>query len=156
MALTVGTQAPEFTLFSSEKQEVKLSQFAGKNVVLLFVPMAFTGVCTAEFCSIRDEIKDYEDLNAEVIGISVDTVWTLEKWKAEQNYNFTLLSDYNKDVIKAYDAVHHDFAFGMKDVSKRVVYIIDKNGVIQYSEETPTLGDMPNLAGVKAKLSELN
>lgn len=156
MALNVGDIAPDFTLFSTDKTEVTLSAERGKNVVLLFVPAAFTGTCTAELCSVRDEIKDYENLNATVFAISVDTLFSQIEWKAKNNYSFNILCDFNKNTIKAYDVVHHDFAFGMKDVAQRAVFVIDKAGVIRYVEVTANLGDMPDMAGIKSALAALN
>lgn len=156
MALQIGDTAPDFTLFSTEKTEVTLSAERGKNIVLLFIPAAFTGVCTEEFCSIRDEIKDYESLNAKVFGISVDSLFSQIEWKAKNNYNFDILCDFNKTVINSYDVVHEDFAFGMKNVAKRAVFVIDKDGVIRHMEITPTLGDMPDLGAVKQCLSGLS
>jgi glutaredoxin-dependent peroxiredoxin len=156
MALKIGDKAPEFNLFSTDKTEVTLSSLSGKNVVLLFIPAAFTGVCTEEFCSIRDEIKDYENLNAQVYGISVDGLFSQIEWISKNGYNFPLLCDFNKTAIAAYDVIHADFAFGMKNVAQRAVYVIDGNGVIQHVEVTPTLGDMPNLQAVKDCLAQLN
>ncbi|MCC6760333.1 MAG: redoxin domain-containing protein, partial [Chitinophagaceae bacterium] len=97
MAVTVGQAAPNFTLFNTEKQPVSLEQYKGKNVLILFFPLAFTGVCTTELCNIRDNIGVYNNANAEVLGISVDSLFTLGKFKEEQNLNFQLLSDFNKD-----------------------------------------------------------
>ena len=98
MSISVGHAAPDFSLFDSDKSKVTLSEFKGKNVVLLFFPQAFTGVCTTELCSVRDGLQAYNNLNAIVLGISVDSIFTLAKFKAEQNYNFTLLSDFNKEI----------------------------------------------------------
>lgn len=155
MALKIGDTAPDFTLFSTGKTEVTLSAERGKNIVLLFIPAAFTGVCTEEFCSIRDEIKDYESLNAKIFGISVDSLFSQIEWKAKNNYNFDILCDFNKTTINSYDVVHHDFAFGMKDVAKRAVFVIDKDGIIRHTEITPTPGDMPDLNAIKQCLSGL-
>ena len=155
MAISTGQAAPQFTLFSSDKKEVSLSDYKGKNVLLLFFPQAFTGVCTAELCNIRDNIGMYNNVNAEVLAISVDSVFTLAKFKEVQGYNFTLLSDFNKEVTIAYDALIETFAFGMKGVSKRASFVIDKEGVIVYSEETATPGDMPNFEAINAALHVL-
>ena len=97
MALKVGDQAPDFKLFNTEKAEINLADYRGKNVVVLFFPLAFTGVCTAELCQMRDDIATYSGLNAEILGISVDSIFTLGKFKAEQNLPFNLLSDFNKE-----------------------------------------------------------
>jgi glutaredoxin-dependent peroxiredoxin len=104
MALQIGDYAPDFTLVNTGKQEVTLSQYRGKNVLLLFFPFAFTGTCTEELCSVRDNIGDYEGVNAEVIGISVDSPFALKKFKEEYNYNFPLISDFNKIVSITYGA----------------------------------------------------
>lgn len=154
--LKVGDKAPAFTLFSEDKNEVHLSDYAGKNVVLLFFPMAFTSVCTDELCQMRDNLNDYNQLNAEVIAVSVDSPFTLERFKEEQKLNFPLLSDFNKDVSRAYDSIYEDFVFGMKGVSKRSAFVIDKEGVIQYAEVLDNAGEMPNFTAVKETLNHLN
>ena len=156
MALSVGDTAPDFKLFSSEKKEVSLSDFKGDNVVVLFFPLAFTGVCTTELCTMRDNIADYNQLNAKVIAISVDSLFTLEKFKAEQNLNFPLLSDFNKTASKGYDSMYEDFVLGMKGVSKRSAFVVDKKGIIRYAEVLESAGDLPNFAAVKETLAKLN
>jgi peroxiredoxin len=153
--ITVGQTAPKFKLFNSEKQEIELDSFLGKNVVLLFYPQAFTSVCTAELCDTRDNLKVYESLNAEILAISVDSVFTLDNWKQQQNFNFHLLSDFNKEVSTAYGSIYENFAFGMKGVSKRSAFVIDKAGVVQYAEVLENAGEMPNLEAVKATLQSL-
>lgn len=156
MAIQVGDKAPNFTLFSSEKKEVSLDDFEGKNVVLLFFPQAFTGVCTTELCSMRDNIATYEKLDAEVIALSVDSIFTLDRYKADQNLNFPLLSDFNKTVARAYDALYEDFVFGMKGVAKRSAFVIDKNGIVRYAEVLESAGDLPNFEAVQSTLANLN
>lgn len=155
MTLKVGDKAPNFTLRNTEKAEVSLSEYRGKNVLLLFFPLAFTGVCTDELCSIRDEKAEYDDLNVDVLAISVDSLFTLEKFKAEQNYNFPLLSDFNKDVSRAYGSLYEDFVLGMKGVSKRAAFLLDKEGTIRYSEILESAGDLPNFAKIKETLKSL-
>ncbi|MES2775259.1 MAG: redoxin domain-containing protein [Bacteroidota bacterium] len=155
MAITAGQAAPLFTLFSSDKKEVSLSDYKGKNVLLLFYPMAFTRVCTAELCNVRDNIGMYSNVHAEVFGISVDSVYTLAKYKEEQGYNFTLLSDFNKEVTMAYDVLHENFAFGMKGVSKRASFVIDKDGIVAYAEVADSLSDMPNFEAINEALNKL-
>jgi len=145
MAIEKGTKAPQFTLYNTEKQEVSLNNYQGKNVLVLFFPLAFTGVCTKELCTIRDDISNYENTASAVLGISVDSLFVLEKFKAEQNIGFPLLSDFNKTAAKSFDVLYDEFpAFGMKGVSKRAAFIVDKEGAIQYVEVCPTPGDLPN------------
>jgi len=156
MSIATGQAAPNFKLFNTEKQEVELSSFKGKNVILHFFPLAFTGVCTAQLCNARDKMEVYTKLNAVVLGISVDSIFSLGEFKKQQNFNFDLLSDFNKETISAYDLVIDPFAFGMKGVSKRAAFVIDKDGVVQYAEVTPTPGDLPNFAAIKETLEKLN
>ena len=157
MSIAIGELAPDFTLFDSDKKQVTLSTLKGKNVVLLFFPLAFTGTCTAELCSVRDSIATYNNANAEVFGISVDSLFTLEKYKAEQGINFGLLSDFNKDASKAFDVLYDTFpAFGMLGVSKRAAFVIDAEGVVKYAEVCPTPGDLPSFEAIAATLAELN
>ena len=156
MALSVGDKAPNFKLYNSDKQEVSLEDFKGQNVVLLFFPLAFTGVCTTELCTMRDNIADYQGLNAQILAVSVDSLFTLDKFKAEQNLNFPLLSDFNKQVSEEYDSLYQDFVLGMKGVSKRSAFVIDGNGIIQYAEVLDSAGDLPNFEAVKAALATLN
>ena len=155
MSITLGQQAPNFTLRDTEKNEVSLSQYAGKKVVLVFFPLAFTGVCTTELCSIRDSIATYNQLNAEVIGISVDSLFTLDKFKKEQSLNFTLLSDFNKEVSTAYGCLYENFVLDMKGVSKRSAFVIDAQGAVQYAEVLESAGDLPNFEAIQACLASL-
>ncbi|MEY4291819.1 MAG: hypothetical protein RIQ61_196 [Bacteroidota bacterium] len=155
MSITLGQQAPNFTLRDTEKNEVSLSQYAGKKVVLVFFPLAFTGVCTTELCSLRDSIATYNQLNAEVIGISVDSLFTLDKFKKEQSLNFTLLSDFNKEVSTAYGCLYENFVLDMKGVSKRSAFVIDAQGVVQYAEVLESAGDLPNFEAIQACLATL-
>ena len=134
MKIEVGAQAPDFTLFDSAKNKVVLSEQKDKNVLLLFFPLAFTGVCTAELCNIRDNIAVYNNSDATVLGISVDSLFTLAQFKEEQNLNFPLLSDFNKEVSAAYGALYETFVLDMKGVSKRSAFVIDKAGVVRYAE----------------------
>ncbi len=157
MALPVGTKAPDFTLKTKNAQglqDVKLSdRFGKKNTVLLFFPAAFTGVCTEEMCSITGGLKDYADLNAEVIGISVDSPFAQEAWAQKEGIGFTLASDFDKKVVKEYDVFLESLA-GIGGSAKRAAFVIDKDGVIQYSEATPTPKDLPNFDAVKAALGK--
>ncbi len=156
MTLNIGDNAPNFTLRASDKSEVSLSDFKGKNVVILFFPAAFTGVCTEELCSTRDSIADYSGMNAEVLAISVDSVFTLEKFKAEQKLNFNLLSDFNKQVSRSYGSLYENWILDMKGVSKRSVFVIDQNGKVAYTEVLENAGDMPNLQAAKDAVAALN
>jgi peroxiredoxin len=155
MSITLGQQAPNFTLRDTEKNEVSLSQYAGKKVVLVFFPLAFTGVCTTELCFLRDSIATYNQLNAEVIGISVDSLFTLDKFKKEQSLNFTLLSDFNKEVSTAYGCLYENFVLDMKGVSKRSAFVIDAQGAVQYAEVLESAGDLPNFEAIQACLASL-
>jgi glutaredoxin-dependent peroxiredoxin len=156
MALAVGAQAPDIKLFDTEKQEVSLSQFKGKPVVLHFFPLAFSGVCTTQLCTLRDDLSYYNNVNAQVLGVSVDSLFTLEKFKEAQQYNFPLLSDFNKEAITAFDVKYDTFpAFGMHGVAKRAAFVIDKKGKIVYAEECPTPGDLPNFSAIKETLNSL-
>jgi peroxiredoxin len=155
MPLKIGQAAPNFTLFNTEKKEISLTDYKGKNVVILFFPLAFTGVCTAELCNIRDNYNVYTSLNAEVIGISVDSLFVLEKFKNSENYNFDLLSDFNKTASKDYDTLYETFAFGMQGVSKRSAFVVDKNGILQYAEVLEDAGKQPNFDDIKACLEKI-
>ena len=151
MALPIGTKAPDFKLFNTEKKEVALSDFAGKsNVVLHFFPLAFTGTCTAQLCYMRDNLEFYTHENCVVLGISIDTLFTLEEFKKQQNYNFDLLSDFNKETSKAYDMLMENFAFGMKGA-----FVIDKEGTIVHSEETANPGVQVNFDAIKEAVEKL-
>lgn len=152
----IDTKAPEFTLFNTKQEEVSLSDYKGETLLILFFPLAFTGVCTTELCSVRDDINTYNNAKAKVVGISVDSLFTLAKFKEEQHLNFPLLSDFNGEVSKAYGALYDDFAFGMKNVSKRSAFVIDKAGVVRYAEVLESAGDLPNFDAIKAKLGELS
>ena|SRR3974390_1918131 len=158
MAISVGTKAPDFTLKSKQASglvDVKLSDnFAKKNTVLLFFPAAFTSVCTKELCDVTAGLGGYSDLNANVIGISVDTPFAQEAWAQKEKINLTLASDLNKEVIKKYDVVFPMLA-GIGDTAARAAFVIDKSGVVQYSEQTPTPKDLPNFDKVKEALAKL-
>ena len=155
MSLAVGTKAPDFKLFNSDKKEVSLSDFSGKNLVIQFFPAAFTGVCTAQLCASRDELSFFNGMNASVVGVSVDMPFSLGEFKAKNGINFDLLSDFNKDFIKSYDMVQENFALGMKGVAKRGVVVVDKDGVIQYVEVTPSPGDQVNFEALNAAVEKL-
>ena len=153
--IETGHKAPDFTLFASDKNEVSLESLHGKNVVLLFFPLAFTGTCTKELCSVRDNIGLYNDANATVLGISVDSVPTLAKFKEEQQLNFPLLSDFNKEVSTKYGALYETFGFGMKGVSKRAAFVIDSEGTIRYREVLENAGEVPDFTAIQQTLSDI-
>lgn len=154
MVIKIGQSAPDFSLYDSDKKLVQLSHQRGYNVVLLFFPLAFTSVCTAELCSVRDNLNKYEQLNAKVFGISVDSLYTLGKFKTEQALNFQLLSDFNKEVSKAYEAIYETFGYGMQGVSKRAAFVIDKNGIVRYAEVLENAGLQPDFNLIQQSLSE--
>ena len=156
MKIEIGQQAPAFSLYDTEKKEISLADMKGKNVLLLFFPMAFTGVCTKELCNVRDNIAHYNQTNAQVLGISVDSPFTLARYKEEQNLNFPLLSDFNKEVSTSYDTIYDAFIGWMKGVSKRSAFIIDKEGVIRYAEVLESAGDLPNFEKINTTLATLN
>ncbi len=158
MALSVGTKAPDFSLKSKQASglvDVKLSNNLGKkNTLLLFFPAAFTSVCTQEMCDISGGLNAYAGLNAEVIGISVDTPFSQEAWAQKENIKITLASDLNKEVTKKYDVLFPNLA-GVGDTAARAAFVVDRTGVIQYSEQTPTPKDLPNFNKVKETLARL-
>lgn len=155
MPLSIGQPAPGFTLFDTDKNKVSLSDYSGKNVLLLFFPQAFTSVCTQELCAVRDDIGRYSNAHAAVVGISVDSAFTLSKYKEDQQYNFTLLSDFNKEVSALYEALYTDWILDMKGVSKRAAFIIDKNGTLTYAEVLENAGEMPDFNAINEKLAGL-
>jgi peroxiredoxin len=152
MATTLGQSAPQFTLTSSELKEVSLADFKGKKVVIHFFPLAFTGVCTTQLCTMRDNFSYYGGLNAQVLAISVDSPFTLAKFKEENNYQFPLLSDFNKEVSASYGALYESFAFGMKGVSKRAAFVVDEDQNLIYSEVLENAGDLPNFEAIAEKV----
>ncbi len=156
MKIETGTKAPEFSLYNSEKIKVSLSDCKGRNVLLLFFPLAFTSTCTKELCWVRDNINQYNNSNAEVIGISVDSVYTLAKYKEEQHLNFQLLSDFNKEVSTAYESIYQTFGFDMHGVSKRSAFVIDKEGIVRYSEVLENAKEIPDFAAIQKVLLEHN
>lgn len=155
MKIEIGQTAPDFTLYDSTKNKVTLSELRGQNVLLLFFPLAFTSTCTAELCSVRDNISFYNNVNAKVFGISVDSLHTLAKFKAEQNLNFTLLSDFNKDVSSLYGTLYEMFGYNMKGVSKRSAFVVDKEGIIRYVEILENAGEQPNFKNITLTLESL-
>lgn len=156
MIIETGQIAPDFSLYDNEKNKVTLSELKGQNVLLLFFPQAFTSVCTKELCSIRDNIAAYNNTNAKVFGISVDSVFTLNKFREEQQYNFPLLSDFNKEVSTLYGTIYNDWILDMKGVSKRSAFLIDKEGVIRYAEVLENAGEVPDFGKIQEILAALD
>ena len=158
MPLATGTKAPDFTLKSKTADglvDVTLSaNFGSKNTVLLFFPLAFTGVCTQEMCDLSSGLDEYAGLGAEVIAVSVDSPFTQEVWAQKEGIKVRLVSDLNKETTKAYDVLFPGLA-GIGDTSARAAFVIDRNGVIQYAEQTPSPKELPDFAAVKAALSQL-
>jgi peroxiredoxin len=155
MSVTVGSLAPDFTLKNQNTEDVTLSSFKGKNVVLLFFPFANTSVCTKEMCTFRDELSIYKGLDAQVLGVSVDSPFALKMWDDKNNYGFPLLSDFNKEVSAAYGALYDSFVpakFDYKGVSKRSAFVINGEGIVTYAEVLESAGDEPNYEAVQKAL----
>src|SRR5258705_12914095 len=156
MKIEIGQPAPGFTLYDSEKKQLSLADYKGHNVLLLFFPLAFTSTCTKELCSVRDNITWYNHVDAKVLGISVDALHTLAKYKEDQQLNFTLLSDFNKDVSRDYDSIYEVFGYNMKGVSKRSAFVIDKEGLVRYAEVLDNASEVPNFEAIQQVLNGLN
>lgn len=154
--IEIGQPAPNFNLYDSDKKKISLNDYKGKNVLLLFFPQAFTGTCTKELCSTRDNIALYNQANAQVFGISVDSVYTLAKYKDDQQLNFPLLSDFNKEASTAYGSIYDVFNFDMKGVSKRSAFVLDKQGMVRYAEVLENAADLPDFTAIQKTLSTLN
>ena len=155
MNIEIGQPAPDFTLYDSTKNKITLSNMKGQNVLLLFFPLAFTSTCTAELCSIRDNISFYNNVNAKVFGISVDSLHTLAKFKSEQSLNFSLLSDFNKEASALYGSLYEMFSYNMKGVSKRSAFVIDKDGIVRYAEVLENASEQPNFKNITLLLERL-
>ncbi len=156
MALQPGDKAPSFTLFNSEKEEVSLANYAGKNLLILFFPQAFTGTCTKELCDMRDNIVNYQNMGCEVVAISVDSLFTLAKYKEVNAFPFPLLSDFNKETSRTYGSIYEEWIHSMKGVSKRSAFVVDGDGTIRYAEVLEKAGDLPNFDAVNAAIAGLN
>ena len=154
MALSKGDAAPDFTLPNSENQPVSLSAYRGQPVVVLFFPLAFTSVCTEEMCTMRDHLGQYDGLNAQVLGISVDSPFTLAKFKAEQSLNFPLLSDFNKRAAGDYGVLYETF-FGLEGVAKRSAFVVDAGGAVAYAEVLEDAGEQPDYHALQQTLRAL-
>ena len=156
MAIQIGQPAPDFTLRDNEKNKVTLSVQKGKNVVLLFYPLAFTSTCAKELCMTRDNLSTYNNLNALVYGISVDSLYAQNKFKIELDLNFPLLSDFNKEASTAYDTIYATFSNDMRGVSKRSAFVIDKEGIVRYAEVLENASDIPDFDAIQRCLNEIN
>jgi peroxiredoxin len=156
MAAEVGSKAPDFTLVNQDREPVKLSdQIGSGNIVLAFFPGAFSGTCTKEMCTLRDSMGELTGLRARVFGISTDTFFALKAWADQQTLGFPLLSDYNKDAIRAYDVVNPDM-IGLKNIAKRAVIVVDKGGIVRYREVLDDARNEPDYGKLKQALTELN
>lgn len=156
MSVSVGQEAPDFTLKNSNSELVSLHSFRGKkNVVLLFFPFAFSGVCTNEMCSTSGQLDQYEGLNAEVLGISGDSPFALKNWKEKEKITLTLLSDYEHKTTQAYGVEYENFV-GYKGPAKRSAFVIDQQGVVRYAEVSESAKDLPNFDAIKATLASLS
>jgi len=153
---SIGQPAPDFTLFDSDKNQVSLHSLKGKNVVLLFFPFAFSSTCTKELCYVRDNLSLFNNIDAAVLGVSVDSLYTLAKFKEDQGFQFTLLSDFNKEVSRLYNAIYEDWSYNMKGVSKRASFVIDRKGIIQYAQVLANAGDLPDFEAIQASLAAIN
>ncbi len=149
MSVKVGEKAPDFKLFSSELKEVSLAEYKGQKLVIHFFPLAFTGTCTTQLCTMRDSFGYYEGMNAAVVGISIDSPFTLAKFKEVESYQFPLLSDFNKEASQAYGAFYDEFVYNLKGVSKRAAFVIDEDGKVIYAEVLDNAGDLPNFEEIR-------
>lgn len=156
MAITVGQAAPDFTLHETPQQQRSLSDYRGKKVVIAFFPGAFTGVCTTEMCALRDRIDQFSDMNAEIIGITVDPPFAQAAWKAANDVHYTFLSDYNREVVNAYDVALPGLA-GMQGyvAAKRAVTVVDAEGIVRYHWVADSPGVEPNYADIRDAVAAL-
>ena len=156
MAVEVGQAAPEFSLYDTERNKRSLSEFKGKNVVLAFVPGAFTGTCTTEMCNLRDQMDQFNSMNAEILGISVDPPFSQKAWADANNLNFTMLSDFNREATNAYDVAWNNMA-GLEGytAANRSVFVVDKEGVVRYKWLAPSPADLPDYDEIRQALSQL-
>lgn len=154
--IEINSKAPDFTLQNTEGSKISLSTFQGEqNVLLLFFPLAFSDTCTEELCNARDNMKLYESLKAKVIAISVDSFFCLRAFKKAENFNFTLLSDFNKKISKKYNSLY-DIFHGMRGVSKRASFVIDQEGIIRFKEILDDAGKLPDFKSIQKTLIQIN
>jgi peroxiredoxin len=151
--LEIGQRAPEFSMYDTDKNLITNQSIAGKPTVLLFIPAAFTSTCTKEFCTVSDDLNFYNRLNANVIGISTDSVYVLRKWKEIEQLHFTLASDYNKEVTAAFGVGYALFNFGMKGTSKRAAVVIDAAGIVMHKEVLENASLLPDFDAIKKVLA---
>lgn len=157
MSLTIGQKAPDFKLPDQDKKFHTLADYRGKNIVLFFFPAAWTGACTKEMCGIQENYNSYASLNAVPIGISVDTIFALKRFKEDFKLdNLILLSDFNKDTIQAYDVVNNNFSVGYNGVAMRSSFVIDKDGILRYMEVLGAQGDQPNMEAIQHAIKSLS
>jgi peroxiredoxin len=154
MSLQIGQKAPDFKLRDTAKNEITLDSFRGHNLILFFFPMAWTSTCTREMCMLQEDYSIYKGMNAVPVGVSVDTLYALKRYA--EDYNLTdimMLSDFNKEAIRAYDVVHADFNGYYKDVAMRATFVIDGEGILRFAEVLPKLGDFPDMEAIKKTVS---
>lgn len=156
MPVKIGQTAPDFTLYNTEKHQVSLSDFRGKTVVLLFFPFAFSSICTREMCEFGDNFSGYRDMNAEVVAVSVDSLYANKKFKEVNQLPFTLLSDFNKEVSAKYDVLIESFAFDYRGVSKRASFVIAPDGKVVFAEVLASPGEYPDMVQLKQAVMNLN
>ena len=154
MSAEVGSKAPGFSLTNQDREQVTLSSLRGRPVVLAFFPAAFSSVCTKELCTFRDSLARLNAAKAQVLGVSVDTFFTLKAFQADQKLTFSLLSDFNKQAIRDYGVFNEDMV-GLKGIAKRAVFVIDGNGVVRYREVLEDARNEPNYEKVFDALASL-
>lgn len=153
--IQVGQKAPDFKLPDTNKNDVTLESFKGKNLIIFFFPMAWTGACTKEMCAVQEDYKAYNGMNTAVIGISVDSHLALKRFAEDNKIEYPLLSDFNKQTIKDYGVVHPEFFAYYKDVAKRATFVIDENGIVRYVDVLEKIGDHPDMDKIKDALTQL-
>lgn len=155
MKLKTGDKAPLFKLYSDDQKEISLTDYRGRNLIVLFFPLAFTGVCTEEMCTMRDSLAAYNKLSADIVAISVDSPFTLARFKEAERLNFPLLSDFNKEVSRQYGALYDTFVMGMEGVSRRAAFVVDDAGILRYTEVLDSAGDQPDYSAIQETLAQL-
>lgn len=155
MPVIVGQPAPMFALYDTGKHKITLPDFKGKNLVILFFPLAFSSVCTRELCEMSENYAEFTKLNTEVVGISVDSLYANRKFKEIYKIPFPLLADFNKEASVAYDVLIRNFDYDMKGVSTRATFVIDKNGILRYAEVLPSPGDYPDMTALHKAVEAL-